>query len=74
MTIPATPWKGDAYKCGECSHFEIRTEHTRFCVACGGEELENVAIRPRIGPNAGKVFRFDLVTPRYVTPAEEADL
>jgi hypothetical protein len=52
--------KGDAYKCGDCSHFGHQTEHATKCPRCDSPDgYWNVMIEPTIGPDAGKVFDFN---------------
>lgn len=50
---------GDLYKCGDCLHAENHREHPAACPECGNADYENVMIRPKMGPNAGKAFDFD---------------
>lgn len=60
---PAVTLEGiqDAYKCGDCSHYGHQSVHQTTCPVCGAvDSYWNVMIEPRIGPDAGKVFDFDI--------------
>lgn len=63
--------KGDAYKCGGCSHYGYQTTHSTICPMCGADDYENVMIAPTIGSNAGKIFAFGYQ--KYVNPDEMDD-
>jgi hypothetical protein len=49
--------KGDLYKCVQCFQWFDLMEHQSMCPICGGE-LENLMIRPTMGPNTGMEWNF----------------
>lgn len=60
---------GDMYKCSFCAHTVILAIHSDHCPKCDSHDLENIMIRPTIGPNAGKVMDFDQFPAKYVAPS-----
>lgn len=63
--------QGDLYQCLGCFEKRKCTTHPASCPTCGSDQMENLMIRPTMGPHKGQEWNFEIGS--WAGPPDQAN-